>query len=419
MDKRNFIKTLGALSVSSLVPASELTKIKSVSYSLPNTKSDEELWTTVRSHYTLKDDYINLESGYYSIIPNPVLEHFIKHVKHVNIEGSYYMRNDLNKNKDRVITELAKLVGSTSDQIGITRNATESLDLVISGFQWERGDEAIYAKQDYGTMKEMFEQISSRYGVKTKIVSVPNHPKNDEEIVSIYESQITDKTKLIMICHMINITGQILPVKKICEMAHSYGVEVMVDGAHCVGHFDFSIDEFNCDYYGSSLHKWLATPLGAGLLYVNKNNTHKIWPLLANGNTNKKDIKRLNHIGTHPVHTDLAISNSIDYTNWIGMKKKEKRMRYLQRYWSDKLRTVKNVIVNTPEDLNRSCGIGNVGLSNMSPSQMSNILFEKYKIFTVAIDYANVKGCRISPNIFTTTNELDQFISAVKEMANT
>jgi len=418
MDKRNFIKTLGALSVSSLVSASELTKIKSVSHSLPKTRSDEELWATIRSHYTLKDDYINLESGYYSIIPNPVLEHFIKHVRHVNIEGSYYMRNDLKKNKDRVISELADLVGSTSDQIAITRNTTESLDLVISGFQWKKGDEAIYAKQDYGSMKEMFEQISSRYGVKNKIVSVPNHPKNDEEIVSIYESQITDKTKLIMVCHMINITGQILPIKKICEMAHSYGVEVMVDGAHCVGHFDFSIDEFNCDYYGSSLHKWLATPLGAGLLYVNRNNTHKIWPLLANGNTNKNDIKRLNHIGTHPVHTDLAISNSIDYTNWIGMKKKEKRMRYLQRYWSDKLRSIENVIVNTPEDLNRSCGIGNVGLSNMSPSAMSKVLFEKYKIFTVAIDYANVKGCRISPNIFTTTYELDQFVIAVKEMAN-
>ncbi|MDA7636820.1 aminotransferase class V-fold PLP-dependent enzyme [Flavobacteriaceae bacterium] len=418
MDKRNFIKTLGALSVSSLVSASELSKIKSVSHNLPKTRSDEELWATIRSHYTLKDDYINLESGYYSIIPNPVLEHFIKHVRHVNIEGSYYMRNDLKKNKDRVISELADLVGSTSDQIAITRNTTESLDLVISGFQWEKGDEAIYAKQDYGSMKEMFEQISSRYGVKNKIVSVPNHPKNDEEIVSIYESQITDKTKLIMVCHMINITGQILPIKKICEMAHSYGVEVMVDGAHCVGHFDFSIDEFNCDYYGSSLHKWLATPLGAGLLYVNRNNTHKIWPLLANGNTNKNDIKRLNHIGTHPVHTDLAISNSIDYTNWIGMKKKEKRMRYLQRYWSDKLRSIENVIVNTPEDLNRSCGIGNVGLSNMSPSAMSKVLFEKYKIFTVAIDYANVKGCRISPNIFTTTYELDQFVIAVKEMAN-
>ena len=417
MDKRRFIKSLGALSFSPLISASELSDFKPISKNLPFINNEDELWKTVRSHYTLKDEYINLESGYYNIIPNPILDHFISHVKHVNIEGSYYMRKDLNKNKDRVTSELASLVGSTPDQIAITRNATESLDLVISGFPWKKGDEAIYAKQDYGTMKEMFEQISDRYGVVNKIISVPNHPKNDEEIVSLYEGQITSKTKLIMVCHMINITGQILPIKKICEMAHSYGVEVMVDGAHCVGHFDFSIDEFNCDYYGSSLHKWLATPLGAGLLYVNKNKTHRIWPLLANGNTDKTDIKRLNHIGTHPVHTDLAISNSIDYLKWIGMERKEKRMRFLQRYWSDKLRNVKNVIVNTPKDIERSCGIGNVGLTNMSPSRMEDLLFEKYNIFTVAIDYANVKGCRISPNIFTTTEELDTFVKAVKEMA--
>ena len=417
MDKRRFIKSLGALSFSPLISASKLTDFEPISKTLPVIDNEDELWKTVRSHYTLKDEYINLESGYYNIIPNPILEHFINHVKHVNIEGSFYMRNDLNKNKDRVTSELANIVGSSPDQIAITRNATESLDLVISGFPWKKGDEAIYAKQDYGTMKEMFEQISDRYGVVNKIISIPNHPKNDEEIVSLYESQITSKTKLIMVCHMINITGQILPVKKICEMAHSYGVEVMVDGAHCVGHFDFSIDDFNCDYYGSSLHKWLATPLGAGLLYVNKNKTHRIWPLLANGNTNKSDIKRLNHIGTHPVHTDLAISNSIDYLKWIGMERKEKRMRFLQRYWSDKLRNVKNVIVNTPLDIDRSCGIGNVGLTNMSPSKMEDLLFQKYKIFTVAIDYANVKGCRISPNIFTTTKELDSFVEAVKELS--
>ena len=417
MDKRRFIKSLGALSFSPLIFANELSDFKPISKTLPFINNEDKLWKTVRSHYTLKEEYINLESGYYNIIPNPILEHFINHVKHVNIEGSFYMRKDLNKNKDRVTSELANLVGSSSDQIAITRNATESLDLVISGFPWKKGDEAIYAKQDYGTMKEMFEQISNRYGVVNKVISVPNHPKNDEEIVSLYESQITSKTKLIMVCHMINITGQILPIKKICEMAHKYGVEVMVDGAHCVGHFDFSIDDFNCDYYGSSLHKWLATPLGAGLLYVNKNKTHKIWPLLANGNTNKSDIKRLNHIGTHPVHTDLAISNSIDYLKWIGMERKEKRMRFLQRYWSDKLRNVKNVIVNTPLDIDRSCGIGNVGLTNMSPSKMEDLLFQKYKIFTVAIDYANVKGCRISPNIFTTTKELDSFVEAVKELS--
>jgi len=418
MDKRNFIKTLGALSFSPLVSTNKLIDFKNLSQTLPYIKNDDELWKTVRSHYTLKDEYINLESGYYNIIPNPILDNFINHVKHVNIQGSYYMRNDLNKNKDRVTKQLADFVRSTPDQIAITRNATESLDLIISGFPWQKGDEAIYAKQDYGTMKEMFEQIANRYGVKNKIVSIPNHPKNDEEIVSLYESQITNKTKLIMICHMINITGQILPVKKICKMAHAYGVEVLVDGAHCVGHFDFSIDDFNCDYYGSSLHKWLATPLGAGLLYVNKNKTHRIWPLLANGNTDKSDIKRLNHIGTHPVHTDLAISNSIDYIKWIGIEKKEKRMRFLQRYWSDQLRSFKNVIVNTPEDVKRSCGIGNIGVTNMSPSKMADVLFEKYNIFTVAIDYANVKGCRISPNIFTTTEELDRFIFAVKEIAS-
>ena len=417
MDKRRFIKSLGALSFSPLISANQLSDFKPISKILPVINNEDDLWDTVRSHYTLKEEYINLESGYYNIIPNPILEHFINHVKHVNIEGSFYMRKNLNKNKDRVTHELANLVGSSPDQIAITRNATESLDLVISGFPWKKGDEAIYAKQDYGTMKEMFEQISNRYGVVNKVISVPNHPKNDDEIVSLYESQITSKTKLIMVCHMINITGQILPVKKICEMAHSYGVEVMVDGAHCVGHFDFSIDDFNCDYYGSSLHKWLATPLGAGLLYVNKNKTHRIWPLLANGNTNKSDIKRLNHIGTHPVHTDLAISNSIDYLKWIGMGRKEKRMRFLQRYWSNKLRNVKNVIVNTPLDIDRSCGIGNVGLTNMNPSKMEDLLFEKYKIFTVAIDYANVKGCRISPNIFTTTKELDSFVDAVKELS--
>ena len=417
MDKRRFIKSLGAISFSPLISASELSDFKPISKNLPVINNEDELWKTVRSHYTLKDEYINLESGYYNIIPDPILDHFINHVRHVNIEGSYYMRKALNKNKDRVTSELANLVGSTPDQIAITRNATESLDLVISGFPWKKGDEAIYAKQDYGTMKEMFEQISDRYGVVNKIISVPNHPKNDEEIVSLYESQITSKTKLIMVCHMINITGQILPIKKICEMAHSYGVEVMVDGAHCVGHFDFSIDDFNCDYYGSSLHKWLATPLGAGLLYVNKNKTHRIWPLLANGNTDKSDIKRLNHIGTHPVHTDLAISNSIDYIKWIGMERKENRMRFLQRYWSDQLRNIKNVVVNTPIDMQRSCGIGNVGLTNMSPSKMENILFDNYNIFTVAIDYANVKGCRISPNIFTTTEELDIFVKAVKEMS--
>jgi len=413
MNKRSFLKTIGNYSLAPFIIPAEAINYLSLNESLPKELSDKKLWKEIRSHYKLKPDYINLESGYYNIIPKPILENFIKHVEMVNYEGSYYMRNNLIDNKDKITKRLGSVFGSNKDELCITRNTTESLDLIIGGFPWKKNDEAIFAQQDYGAMKSMFEQISSRYGVINKIVSIPNHPKSDEEIVKIYESKITSKTKLIMVCHMINITGQILPVKKICEMAHSYGVDVMVDGAHCIGHFNFKISDFNCDYYGSSLHKWLATPLGAGLLHVKKSKISKIWPLLGDSNKNPNDIKRLNHIGTHPVHTDLAINNSIDYLEWIGIQRKEERLRYIKNYWVNRLKNVKNIIINTPFQEHRSCGIGNIGVKNLAPEKLAKILMEKFKIFTVAIDYANVKGCRISPNIFTNTSELDKFIDSM------
>jgi selenocysteine lyase/cysteine desulfurase len=266
-------------------------------------------------------------------------------------------------------------------------------------------------------MQDMFSQVEKRNGIDVTRISIPNHPKNDEEIVSLYESKITSKTKLIMVCHMINITGQILPIKKICDMAHKRGVEVLVDGAHCIGHFDFKIDDLNCDYYGSSLHKWLATPLGAGLLYVHADHIPKIWPLLADHEKDENNIKRLSHTGTHPVATDLAILDAIEYLDWIGIDRKEKRMRFLKTYWQSALKEVPNIRINTPFESHRSCGIGNIGLENMSPAELAKRLYDEYQIFTVAIDYANVKGCRITPNVFTTTNELDQFINAMKNLA--
>ncbi|MEK9613815.1 MAG: aminotransferase class V-fold PLP-dependent enzyme, partial [Flavobacteriaceae bacterium] len=363
-------------------------------------------------------NFINLESGYYNIIPQPTLKKNIEHMKRVNLEGSYYMRNHRFKDKEDITHKLGAVVGCSGNELIITRNTTESLDLVISGFPWKKGDEAIYAIQDYGAMQDMFKQVAKRHHLKLNKVSVPNHPKNDQEIVDLYESQITKKTKLIMICHMINITGHILPIKKICEMAHSHGVEVLVDGAHCVGHFDFSIEELNCDYYGSSLHKWLATPLGAGLLYVNKKHIPKVWPLLADHEKNPENIKRLSHTGTHPVHTDLTILDAIDFLNWISIERKEKRMRFLKEYWLKALKKNPNIVINTPFDSYRSCGIGNVGVKNMKPATLAKRLFEEFGIFTVAIDYANVQGCRISPNVFTITEELDIFIDAMNSLAN-
>ena len=389
-----------------------------IDYSQRKSLSEESFWKSIRKDYLLKKDYVNLENGYYCFIPQPTLNKYLEHVKRINFEGSYYMRNQLDLDKRKTAERLSNLVNCDKDELAITRNTTESLDLIISGFPWEKNDEAIFAMQDYGSMQEMFKLTAKRRGIVNKIISVPNQPENDEEIVSLYEQQITKKTKLIMVSHMINITGQILPVKKICEMAHSYNIDVLVDGAHCVGHIDVDIKDLNCDYYGSSLHKWLSAPLGTGLLFVKKEKISKIEPILAGHVHERDNIMRLNHIGTHPVHSDLAINDAIDYLESIGIERKQNRLRYIQRYWSDKLRFKNNIIINTPTEIQRSCGIANIGVKNKTPDELSKILFNEYSIFTVAIDYANVKGCRITPNIYTNEEELDYFIESIIKIAS-
>ena len=417
MDKRTFIKNISIFGAGFPV-INQLDKwiARYEKINSEQLAGDEIFWEGIRKGFKLKSDYINLENGYYCFLPQETLENFIQHIRDVNYQGSYYMRTVQWDNKKAMAAKLAVLAGCFAEELIITRNATESLDMIIGGMDWKTGDEAVMAEQDYGSMLEMFRQISKKYGVVNKIISVPNHPSSDEEIVNIYANAITPKTKLMMVSHMVNITGHILPVRKICDMAHSKGVQVMVDGAHAFAHFRFSIPDLHCDYYGTSLHKWLSVPLGAGFLYVKKENISKVWPLFAEGERKEDDISRLNHIGTHPVHTDLAIANAIDYYQKIGEDRKEARLRYLQHYWSDKVRSIPHVIVNTPADPERSCGIANVGIRGMKPADLADTLFKKYKIYTVAIDYAGVQGCRISPNIYTTPKELDQLVKALNEL---
>jgi selenocysteine lyase/cysteine desulfurase len=419
MNKRDFLKNMSLAVIGAPFYGSAMaTSLESIAKIPADVVAhNEDFWLKVRQDYKLKPEYINLESGYYNIIPTPTLNALHKNIDMVNYEGSYYMRTVQWENKKRMSDKLAHIIGSTSKNVIITRNTTESLDMIISGMNWVAGDEAVYAIQDYGAMKLMFEQVAKRYGIINKEISVPNHPKSDEEIVAVYEEAITDKTKLLMVCHMINITGQILPIKKICQMAHSKGVKVMVDGAHCVGHIEFDINDLECDFYGSSLHKWLAVPLGTGLLYVADEHIDTIWPIFAEDKREPGDISRLNHTGTIPVYHDLTIESAIDYYNMLGGARKEARMRYLQEYWTQKVRNHKGIVVNTPADSQRACGIANVGIEGMEPEIMAKKLLEEYHIFTVAIKYANVHGCRITPNVFTTTEELDVFVKALKEMA--
>jgi selenocysteine lyase/cysteine desulfurase len=418
MNKRTFLKSTATLGLAGLFPLDALSNwIDQFSHLSPSALAEEEtFWNGIRQGYQLKPDYINLENGYYCFLPQETLESYIQHIREVNYQGSYYMRTVQWDNKKQAAAKLASIAGCSVEELIITRNTTESLDMVIGGMNWQMGDEAVMAEQDYGAMLDMFKQVAKRFGVINKIISVPNHPSSDEEIVNLYASAITPKTKLLMVCHMINITGQILPVRKICDMAHSRGVQVLVDGAHAFAHFKFSISDLNCDYYGTSLHKWLSVPLGAGFLYVKKGNSGKIWPLFGDEGRKEDDVLRLNHVGTRPVALELAINNAVDYYQKIGVERKEVRLRYLQNYWTSRVRTMKHVIVNTPADPARACGIANVGVRTMKPAELAKTLLEKYKVWTVAIDYANVQGCRITPNIYTTPKELDSFVKALSEL---
>ncbi len=297
MEKREFIKTLTLAGFSLPLSGSSLEDLLHAyeQHDASVLASDDDFWTSIRGEYNLKPDYINLENGYYSMMPKPTLDAYVTEIREMNLQASYYMRTRQMDDKMEVRQVMASFLNCPVEEVIITRNTTESMNTVICGFDWKPGDEAIMAAQDYGSMLDMFKQQAKRYGMVNKVISIPNHPKSDEELVALYEKEITPKTRLMMICHMINITGQILPVKKICDMAHRHGVKVIVDGAHALAHIDFNINDLGCDYYASSLHKWMSVPLGAGLLYVKKENIASLWPLFADYSFAENDIRKLNH----------------------------------------------------------------------------------------------------------------------------
>lgn len=418
MDKRTFLKSSAALGLSSFVSFDSLGNwlTKYEHHSAESLAREDDFWLGLRSGYRLKPDYINLENGYYCFVPTETLEKYIEHIREVNYQGSYYMRTVQTENKKKVITRLAEVAGCLPEEMALTRNTTESLDTVINGITWRPGDEAVMAEQDYGSIVNMFKLMEKRYGIVNRILSVPNHPASDDEIVSLYRDAITPKTRLLLVSHMVNITGQILPIKKICDMAHAHQVEVLVDGAHTFGHLQFKIPHLGCDYYGASLHKWLSVPLGSGILYVRQGKAPGLWSLMADWQM-KDDITHLAHTGTHPVATDLTVLDAIEFYQKIGPERKEARLRYLQNYWTSRVQKIKGVVLNTPTEPARVCGIANVGIAGMKPGDMAKTLLEKYKIWTVAIDGQGVHGCRITPNLYTTTQELDTFVRALTEMA--
>jgi selenocysteine lyase/cysteine desulfurase len=379
--------------------------------------TDDAFWAEIRAAFPKHPDYIHLESGFSSPQPAATFDAFSGYTRQINGGLSLYMRRQRAADYAAVKAELAALAGTTPEEIVITRNTTESLGTVIHGMDLAPGDEAIMCNQDYGSMLEQFRQQSKRRGLKLVEVDVPLHPKSDDDVVGVYERAITPRTKVMLVSHMINISGHILPVKKIAAMAHARGVDVIVDAAHSFAHVNFAVPDIDGDYLGASLHKWLSTPLGAGLLYVRKSKIANVWPLFGETSVPADDIRKFERLGTQPAWTMLAIRDAIRFHKMIGGARKEARLRWLQQYWTSRVRgAAPKVYLNTP-DGDRACGIANVGITGMTPAALATALFDKYKIYVVAINTGPVVGVRVTPHLFTTTADLDALVSALTSLA--
>lgn len=424
--RRNFLslagKGLGLAALSSPTIASLLMEVeaatKSVALLTPlQAAMDEDYWSVIQNSFTVTRGIINLNNGGVSPSPRIVTEALVRYAWQQEDATAYTMWQILEPQSETIRTGLAELFGCDREEIAITRNASESLEILLMGMDFKPGDEILTTTQDYPRMLTTLRQRERREGLKLKLVKIPIPPKNLDEITSAFERGITDRTKLILMSHQVNITGQITPVKAICDLARSKGIETIVDGAHSFAQFDFKQKDLGCDYFGTSLHKWLYSPKGTGLLYVKRDKIEKLWPLMAAESKQAADIRKFEEIGTHSAAPKLAIGESLLFHNGIGGKRKEARLRYLSRYWMNRLKDVPKVRFNTSFDSNQSCAIANINIEGTNPSAIGSYLFSKHHVFTTPIIHEEFQGIRITPNVYTTLNELDRFCELMETIA--
>jgi selenocysteine lyase/cysteine desulfurase len=379
--------------------------------------NDEELWARMAQAYTVSPNIINLNNG--GVSPQPkVVQDAVDRYYHLSNEApTYYMWQILDKGREPVRRKLADLAGVAADEIAINRNATEALATVTWGLTMAKGDEIIMTKQDYPNMIQAWKQKEMRDGIKIKWLSFELPIESDDQIVKAFIDATTSKTKAWHITHMINWTGQILPVKKLCEEARKRNIISIVDGAHTFAHMDFKISDFNPDYYGTSLHKWLCAPFGTGMLYVRKENIGGLWPLFPNDKPQSTDIRKFETLGTRSFAPEQAIGQALDFHLAIGSKRKEERLRYLKNYWAEKVKTNSRVKLNVSLRPEYSCALGNFSVDGLDPETIAGRLFAEFQIHTVSIKWDNISGVRVTPHVYTTTKDLDRFVDAVLKIA--
>lgn len=426
--RRDFVKQLavlgGAFSTTSLfhqAHAAEWQQAeKRVAHLSPQAAAtDEDYWATIqRAFPAAASNIIILNNGGVSPSPLVVQEALERYNQLANQGPSYYMWRIMDQGREPLREKLALLAGTAPDEIAINRNATEALNTIIYGLNLKAGDEVIGTLQDYPNMIQAWRQRADREGIVYKQLSFDFPIENDDTLVQAYEKAITPRTKIIHITHVINWLGQIMPVQKIARMAHQKGIEVLVDGAHSFGLLDFNIPDLECDYFGTSLHKFLSAPIGSGMLWIKKEKIAGIWPLLCNGSPHSDDIRKFETLGTRSFAIEQAIGEAINFHNAIGKKRKEERVRYLKNYWAERVQHLPGVRLHTSLKPQFSCGICGLSIDGMTPQAIDAQLFGKYKIHTSAMVWENISCVRITPHVYTTLADLDKLVKAITEIAD-
>jgi selenocysteine lyase/cysteine desulfurase len=422
-DRRKFLGQLGIAFAGVSLPWANIVFSKETENSLiqiANMQSEAELnnedfWGQVKLAYSSSSSLLNFNNGGVSPQPKAVQEAFIHYYKSFNQAPSYYMWRIYQQEIESVRKKLARLSGADVDEIALNRNSTEALDTIIFGIELKKDDEVVISNFDYPNMVQAWRQREKREGIVLKTAQLEMPMENDDEIVSRYVEQFTKKTKVVLVTHLINWSGQIMPVAKIAKEARKRGIKVISDSAHSFAHLSFKIPDLKVDYFGTSLHKWLCAPLGSGLLWVRKELISDLWPGLSPVDPKSDDIRKFENLGTRNMAAELATGKAVDFHNMIGDERKEARLRYLKNYWLSKAKNINGFRSFTSEMDNYSCAIATVNIDGIK--NLGSKLQRGFQIHTTNIKHEGVDGVRITPNVYTSIKELDRLVEALNTIA--
>jgi selenocysteine lyase/cysteine desulfurase len=399
--------------------ASEAHKMLSSMSVVPPTElaSNEDFWSWVRHHYTASSNLINLNNG--GVSPHPlVVQDAVQRFTALSNEApSYYMWRVFEKGRETIRTKLAELAGVSSEEIAINRNTTEALDTLIFGLDLQKGDEFVASNFIYPNMNQAWKQRELREGIVRKVAKLPMPSTDTAAFVKAYTDQFTSKTKVILIEHVINWTGQVMPVAAIAEAAHAKGIKVMVDGAHSFAHLNFQIPELGCDYFGTSLHKWLCAPFGTGMLWMKRELIASHWALFPGPEPSSDDVRKFEHQGTRDVPAELAIGQAIDFHNSIGAERKFERLHFLKQYWVSRVKDVPDIHFWCPEDAAFSGALTTFSIDGKTGTDLHNHLWQEARIHTTPITHEGIDGVRVTPNVYTSLSDMDTLVRAIRSIA--